>query len=97
MASKVISDKDKEGIQHTFCLYQMQDIFSEWQLSSKHTKEQSEEQLWHDMRRVRLTSTAKKVPARPTTSPDKFLADHLHPTFHGNSAIHHGTKLQDSL
>ena len=58
----------------------------------QHTKEQSEEQLWHDMRRVRLTaSTAKKVPVRPTTSPDKFLADHLHPTFHGNSATHHGT------
>ena len=62
----------------------------------QHTKGQSEEQLWHDMRKVRITaSTAKKVPVRPTTKPDKFLSGHLHPTFHGNTATRHGTESEE--
>ncbi|CAM4659064.1 unnamed protein product [Leuciscus chuanchicus] len=59
----------------------------------QHTKEQSREQLWHDMRRVRITaSTAKNVPVRATTAPDKFLSEHLHPTFHGNAATRQGAE-----
>ncbi|CAJ1071402.1 uncharacterized protein LOC125296826 [Xyrichtys novacula] len=57
----------------------------------KLTKAQSKVQLWHDMRRVRITaSTARKVPIRSTTSPEKFLSEHLYPTFHGNAATRHG-------
>ena len=45
------------------------------------------------MRRVRITaSTARKVPVRSTTAPDKFLSEHLHPTFHGNAATSHGAE-----
>ncbi|CAJ1069778.1 uncharacterized protein LOC125296826 [Xyrichtys novacula] len=59
--------------------------------TEKLTKAQSKVQLWHDMRRVRITaSTARKVPIRSTTSPEKFLSEHLYPTFHGNAATHHG-------
>ena len=57
----------------------------------QNTKEQSQQQLWHDMRKVRITaSTAKRVPVRHTTNPDKFLSGHLHPTFLGNTATRHG-------
>lgn len=60
------------------------------------TRAQSKEQLWHDMRRVRITaSTAKNVPVRLTTAPDKFLSNHLHPTFHGNAATRHGAESEE--
>ncbi|XP_063073553.1 uncharacterized protein LOC134464036 [Engraulis encrasicolus] len=57
------------------------------------TKQQSKEQVWHDARRVRITaSTAKKVPIRLTTAPEKFLSEHLHPSFRGNAATRQGAE-----
>ncbi len=54
---------------------------------SEETQVQSASQLWHDARKLRLTaSTAKRVPKRSTTNPQKFLNEHLHPTFTGNTA-----------
>lgn len=59
----------------------------------KVTKAQSKEQVWHDARRVRVTaSTARKVPIRSTTAPDKFLSEHLHPSFRGNAATRQGAE-----
>ncbi|CAM4535758.1 unnamed protein product [Leuciscus chuanchicus] len=59
----------------------------------KVTKAQSKEQVWHDARRVRVTaSTARKVPIRSTTVPDKFLSEHLHPSFRGNAATRQGAE-----
>lgn len=59
----------------------------------KVTKAQSKEQVWHDARRVRITaSTARKVPIRSTTAPDKFLSEHLHPSFRGNAATRQGAE-----
>nr|XP_055075234.1 uncharacterized protein LOC129454684 [Misgurnus anguillicaudatus] len=59
----------------------------------KVTKAQSKEQVWHDARRVRITaSTARKVPIRSTTAPDKFLSEHLHPSFRGNAATRKGAE-----
>lgn len=41
----------------------------------QHTKEQSREQLWHDMRRVRITaSTAMNVPVRLFWTPPSYLS-----------------------
>lgn len=55
------------------------------------TRMQSASQLWHDARKLRLTaSTAKRVPKRSTTDPQKFLNEHLYPTFTGNTATQYG-------
>lgn len=55
------------------------------------TRMQSASQSWHDARKLRLTaSTAKRVPKRSTTDPQKFLNEHLYPTFTGNTATQHG-------
>lgn len=57
------------------------------------TKTQSSSQVWHDARRLRLTaSTAKRVPKRHTTDPQKFLSEHVHPTFTGNAATNYGSE-----
>ena len=59
----------------------------------KVTKAQSKEQVWHDARRVRITaSTAKKVPICLTTAPERFLSEHLHPSFRGNAATRQGAE-----
>lgn len=55
------------------------------------TKEQSLSQLWKDTRRIRITaSTAKKVPVRDTTNPDRFLREQMYPSFRGNANTEHG-------
>lgn len=42
---------------------------------------------------MRVTaSTARKVPIRSTTAPDKFLSEHLHPSFRGNAATRQGAE-----
>lgn len=57
---------------------------------------QSASQLWHDARKLRLTaSTAKRAPKRSTTNPQKFLNEHLHPTFTGNTATKYGKENED--
>ena len=56
------------------------------------TKTQSRSQVWHDARRLRLTaSTVKRVPKRHTTDPQKFLNEHVYPTFTGNTATKYGS------
>lgn len=48
---------------------------------SRETQTQSESQLWQDARKLHLTaSTAKRVPKRSTTNPQRFLSEHLHPS-----------------
>lgn len=60
------------------------------------TQTQSLSQLWHDARKLRLTaSTSKRVPKRSTTNPQKFINEHLHPTFTGNTATKYGTESED--
>lgn len=55
------------------------------------TRMQSASQLWHDARKLCLTaSTAKRVPKRSTTDPQKYLNEHLYPAFTGNTATQHG-------
>ena len=57
----------------------------------KQTITQSSSQIWHDARKLRLTaSTAKRVPKKHTTDPNKFLNEHIYPTFTGNAATKHG-------
>lgn len=57
------------------------------------TKTQSRSQVWHDARRLRLTaSTVKRVPKRHSTDPQKFLNEHLYPTFTGNAATKYGSE-----
>ena len=47
--------------------------------------------LWHNARKLRITaSSAKKVPSRESTNPDKFMAEHLCPSFLGNYATNYG-------
>ena len=49
--------------------------------------------MWHDARRLRLTaSTVKRVPKRHTTDPQKFLNEHVYPTFTGNAATKYGSE-----
>lgn len=63
---------------------------------SEETQIQSASQLWHDARKLRLTaSTAKRVPKRSTTNPQKFLSEHLHPTFTGNTATKYGKENEE--
>lgn len=63
---------------------------------TEETQVQSASQLWYDARKLRLTaSTAKKVPKRSTTNPQKFLNEHLHPTFTGNTATKYGKENED--
>ncbi|KAL7388966.1 hypothetical protein ABVT39_024140 [Epinephelus coioides] len=63
---------------------------------SKETQVQSASQLWHDTSKLRLTaSTAKRVPKRSTTNSQKFLHEHLHPTFTGNTATKYGKENKD--
>ena len=55
------------------------------------TREQSSSDLWHNARKLRITaSAAKKVPSRASTNPDKFIAEHLYPSFRGNYATNYG-------
>ncbi len=55
------------------------------------TREQSESGLWHSSRKIRITaSSAKKVPVRAGTNSDKFLCEHMYPTFRGNQATNYG-------
>ncbi|CAI5685839.1 unnamed protein product [Oreochromis niloticus] len=55
------------------------------------TKEQSASDLWHNCRKIRLTaSSAKKVPVRATTKNDKFLSEHMYPSFRGNYETNYG-------
>lgn len=62
----------------------------------KETEIQSASELWHDARKLRLTaSTAKKVPKRQTTNPHKFLSEHLHPSFTGNTATRYGKESEE--
>nr|XP_055032018.1 uncharacterized protein LOC129420887 [Misgurnus anguillicaudatus] len=63
---------------------------------TEETQVQSASQLWHDARKLRLTaSTAKRAPKRSTTNPQKFLNEHLHPTFTGNTATKYGKENED--
>ncbi|XP_029924026.1 olfactory receptor 7A10-like [Myripristis murdjan] len=63
---------------------------------TEETQVQSASQLWHDARKLRLTaSTAKKVPKRSRTNPQKFLNEHLHPTFTGNTATNYGKENEE--
>lgn len=55
------------------------------------TRKQSSLVVWRDARRVRITgSSAKRVPLRATTNPEKFVREHPYPTFRGNAATQHG-------
>lgn len=46
---------------------------------------QSESELWHTSRKIRITgSSAHKVPVRDTTNSDNFLREHMYPSFTGN-------------
>ncbi|KAJ8260054.1 hypothetical protein GJAV_G00176540 [Gymnothorax javanicus] len=63
---------------------------------SKETQVQSTSQLWHDARKLRLTANmAKRVPKWSATNPQKFLNEHLHPTFTGNTATKYGKENED--
>ena len=60
-------------------------------LLSTATESQSASTTWKDSRKLRITSsTAKSVPKRATTNPDKFLKEHLCPKFKGNRATRQG-------
>ncbi|XP_047246219.1 uncharacterized protein LOC124883253 [Girardinichthys multiradiatus] len=60
------------------------------------TQVQSASQLWHNARKLRLTaSTAKRVPKRSTTNPQKCINEHLHPTFMGSKATKYGKENED--
>ncbi|CAM4568373.1 unnamed protein product [Leuciscus chuanchicus] len=62
------------------------------------TRMQSASQLWHDAGKLRLTaSTAKRVPKRSTTDPQKCLNEHLYPTFTGNTATQHGKENETNV
>lgn len=55
------------------------------------TREQSASDLWHSSRKIRITaSSAKKVPVRAGTNSNKFLCEHMYPTFRGNYATNYG-------
>lgn len=55
------------------------------------TREQSPSDLWHNCRKIRLTaSSAKKVPVRASTKSDKFLCEHIYPSFRGNYETNYG-------
>ncbi|CAK6969319.1 zinc finger BED domain-containing protein 1-like [Scomber scombrus] len=65
---------------------------------TEETQVQSASQLWHNARKLRLTaSTAKRVPKRSTTNPQKFLSEHLHPTFTGNTATKYVKENEDKV
>lgn len=50
-------------------------------------------EVWHCARPIRITaSSAKGVPVRATTNPDKFMREHLFPNFQGNAATKHGSE-----
>ncbi|XP_041842517.1 uncharacterized protein LOC121640735 [Melanotaenia boesemani] len=66
------------------------------QLLTCETQTQSHSQMWHDARMLRLTaSTAKKVPKRLKTDPEKFIREHLYPTFMGNTATRAGQAYEE--
>lgn len=55
------------------------------------TISQSESELWHNSRKIRITgSSANKVPIRDTTNSDNFIREHLYPSFKGNKFTKHG-------
>lgn len=55
------------------------------------TISQSESELWHNSRKIRITgSSAHKVPVRDTTNSDNFLREHMYPSFTGNKFTRHG-------
>lgn len=57
------------------------------------TQNQSLSEVWHSARQPRITaSSAKRVPIRATTNPDKFMREHLFPTFRGNAATKYGSE-----
>ncbi len=57
------------------------------------TQNQSLSEVWHSARQMRITaSSAKCVPVRATTNPDKFMREHLFPTFRGNAATKYGSE-----
>jgi len=57
------------------------------------TQNQSLSEVWHSARQIRITaSSAKGVPVRATTNPDKFLREHLFPSFRGNAATKYGSE-----
>lgn len=65
------------------------------ELLTTETELQAMSLLWHDARKLRLTaSTAKRVPRKNTTDPQKFLTEHFYPTFKGNTATLHGQKCE---
>ena len=62
------------------------------------TVEQSGSILWKDARKLRLTaSCTHKVPVKEDTDPKKFLSEHLHPSFLGNSNTRHGIQSEFSV
>jgi hypothetical protein len=55
------------------------------------TESQSDSEIWKDSRKIRITcSTAKSVPKKDTTNPDKFIREHLYPKFKGNGVTQQG-------
>lgn len=57
------------------------------------TQNQSLSEVWHSARQIRITaSSAKRVPVRATTNPEKFMREHLFPTFRGNAATKYGSE-----
>ena len=57
------------------------------------TNSQSESELWHNSRKVRITgSSAHKVPVRDTTHSNNFIREHLQTSFKGNKFTKHGQK-----
>lgn len=63
------------------------------ELLCSRTAQQGESSLWHESRRMRLTSSmVKRVPVRPSTDHTKAVMDILHPSFRGNRATERGRR-----
>ncbi len=57
------------------------------------TQNQSLSEVWHSARPMKITArSAKRVPVRATTNPDKFMREHLFPTFRWNAATKYGSE-----
>ncbi|KAM7307843.1 uncharacterized protein ISCGN_011479 [Ixodes scapularis] len=62
-------------------------------LLCKKTADQGSCTLWHESRRMRLTSSmVKRIPILASTDPSKAVKDILHPSFRGNQATEHGRR-----
>lgn len=58
---------------------------------SNQTTSQSDDIVWQDSRKVRITSsTAKSVPKNATTHPSNLVKNHLFSSFRGTTATKHG-------